>query len=336
MTLYLRYRVVASILVFILILGFWLAGKWNKDEPITVDEGLPSILYGRLVFVNNDQLYIYNLHNYNKMKVDTGKTISASDVYKILGYDIKDDAIVCMSSEYILERLCIDFGRGVVTGIHQNAKIRFDNPYYWMASNSRLFQISGYQDVLRMSYIATHGNSKILFTTNIPKNIAPKTEWYSRPAIYSDRIAFSIYDRHGNYRIVLTDMKKHDTHVLTSGANPAWSPNGQKIAFAPRDSAYDKVSIGIIDIDTKNISHLTLWKATTLREYLPFGKPSTITRIDWIPQSKYVVCSVSIWDEKYEEQIFVVDTETGRSSKLPIWVDPDKWIVIAEETRKDL
>jgi YVTN family beta-propeller protein len=141
----------------------------------------------------------------------------------------------------------------------------------------------------------------------------------------SQKLAFESF-RDGNWEIYSADISDPDNVVLTRLTNnpsndhaPAWSNNGQNIAFvSDRDSGDLNFAIWLMEADGSN-----QFKRTAATDFI--GRP-----IDWSPDDMWLVSTAGYG---WESQVYKVNaltgavyqlSHTGFSVSTPIW-RPDTW-----------
>lgn len=130
-------------------------------------------------------------------------------------------------------------------------------------------------------------------------------------------------------QILLTNEKGEKIFDLTPGSNPAWSPDGEQIAFAGYVEEGPRNGIAIIDKDGSNLKWLYRQpEQGEITEYLSaidhYG-----SRISWSPDGKYLVYS-ACYKSQYEHDIFRQNIATGEiqilvDSKLFPYIEDVTW-----------
>lgn len=209
--------------------------------------------------------------------------------------------------------------------------------YSWKLKDDRLYQIRGNGKRIKLLIVAIDSQIKIVSLPELPASVkVPMKEWESAAAIYGKKIAFA--GPAGD--IILIDTEKGSVVLLVRGDlrwsppdwtpvkvdSPCieWSPDGKKLAVSTED-LYMSLHLLLVDVNSRETQRIKIWGASAPLDLLPLpDRPEMITNFTWIPNSDYIACEVMPW-ESGSSYIFVVQSSTGKSYRLPFRVDRDMW-----------
>lgn len=206
-------------------------------------------------------------------------------------------------------------------------KDKFDNRNPKILSNPPLLTYSANVDGKYRIYLINYNNLKKKQIISGPGDVL-LTSWHRD----GDKLAYAMLNpRTGNWEILVYHLKLDKSFpLLIEGFYPAWSPNGQKIAFQrPKDKAKRYFTLWLYDTITKKLYELPNW-----------GCLATV-QPTWSPDSTALafICiknlntkpgkNTNAWEKDnlvYSLQIYQLDKnkhtilfETQKEISTPVW-----------------
>lgn len=303
-----------------------------------------SKIPGCFVFVDLNSLEMYCSQHHIPLGPDIVK--NSTSIWK--GYSMPTDGILFMSDrwvekesdiKYSLSSLLVDTAKRKAQ-IKRNAYLqdKLDNDV-WQLNGDKLCQIIANYGHMELVQLDMQGRFYRRALPDLPKDIKVCKKWLAAASINGTRIVFKapaediiFVDTSSQKVIRLVRGDSHwedpdwDSPYSASMPYPVFSPDGNQVVIS-YGVIYVHLKLSVIDIPTKEVRDITVWRPSTpgdILSYFTFSNPMQILDMTWIPNSDYIACEVEPqWDP--DSYIYVVKVTTGQSYRLPVKVSRFEW-----------
>jgi hypothetical protein len=312
------------LLIVIMVIVCILLGPRIIEQPIGgVD------FPGQFVFVSNGRLTSYSKGHEDVLFPNKNAIFTAN---KLLVNSHYPKEIVFISRNQQSGSILIGNNGQVNVSINRYflGKLRDlkDYTYY----DGRLYKVVGKGRKVALLSISKTGKETTHILGSLPTNIfPPNDDWSSLPSISSKRkVVFSIPVEKGHWPIVITDIVGKKIVKVAEGRNPSLSPDGSSLAYIRGYSS----KINILNFRTGYTSTLTLQQSSFMQRTARIGRPLYVDQVIWLGDCSHIAASV-VRQYAWQHELQIANISTGHFRKLPIKVDPIKWVWIPKKTIQD-